>query len=343
VDLFDDLAVHLLADQFDHAIRHGSHLPAEVHDADDILRMFHGPHGCGRGEAREEVAGEECLDKPDLSALGDALEFDAWAVSLDIWQAEHEACGKVLALRSGVDDIPSGGFRKLHVPEVTWGQGSGQPQTRLRIPHLCASLRTLTLPCMFKELHDYLYHLSPTGGLPMKPVGILLGLALLVTHLWAWRNADKAKAFLRSFPRHYGWGVALLTIDFFWSMMVLSNMDMGEFFFLRKWFLTLVPIGFVLVLIYVKEFLSVRALGSLMLLVSGVVLAAAFLQPPVTRLLLPVLAYAWIISGMFFVGMPFLMRDWTTWLLAKEGRWSLVVWGGIGYGAALLVLAVLTY
>ena len=151
------------------------------------------------------------------------------------------------------------------------------------------------------------------------------------------------KAFLRSFPRHYGWGVALLTIDFFWSMMVLSNMDMGEFFFLRKWFLTLVPIGFVLVLIYVKEFLSVRALGSLMLLVSGVVLAAAFLQPPVTRLLLPVLAYAWIISGMFFVGMPFLMRDWTTWLLAKEGRWSLVVWGGIGYGAALLVLAVLTY
>jgi hypothetical protein len=126
-------------------------------------------------------------------------------------------------------------------------------------------------------------------------------------------------------------------------MMVLAYMDMGEFFFLRKWFLTLVPIGFVLVLVYVKEFLAVRALGSLMLLVAGPVLASAFLQPPMTLLLLPILAYAWIISGMFFVGMPFLMRDWTTWLLAREGRWRLAVWSGIAYGAALLLLAITTY
>jgi hypothetical protein len=196
---------------------------------------------------------------------------------------------------------------------------------------------------MFKELHDYLYHLAPTGGLPMKPVGILLGVALLVAHVWALKNADKTKAFLRAFPRHYGWGALILTIDFVWAMLVLANMDMGEFFFLRKWFLTLVPIGYFLVLAYVKEFLSVRALGSLMLLVAGPVLASAFLQPQMTRLLLPLLAYAWIISGMFFVGMPYLMRDGIAWLLAKEGRWNLAVFSGIGYGLALLVLAILTY
>ncbi len=177
----------------------------------------------------------------------------------------------------------------------------------------------------------------------MKPVGILLGVALLGSHLWAWRKSDEAKSFLRAFPRHYGWGALLLTIDLIWGMIVLANMDMGEFFFLRKYFLTAVPIGYVLVLAFVKEFLAVRALGSLMLLVAGPVLASAFLQPQITRLLLPILAYAWIISGMFIVGMPFLMRDWTTWLLAKESRWQLAVWGGIGYGAALLLLAVTTY
>jgi len=196
---------------------------------------------------------------------------------------------------------------------------------------------------MFKDFHDYLYHLAPTGGLPMKPVGILLGVALLGAHLWALKNGDKTKSFLRAFPRHYGWGALILTIDFAWAMLVLENMDMGEFFFLRKWFLTLVPIGYFLILTYVKEFLSVRALGSLMLLVSGPVLASAFLQPQMTRLLLPILAYAWIISGMFFVGMPYLMRDGITWLLAKESRWNLAVFSGIGYGLALLVLALLTY
>ncbi|TDU81413.1 hypothetical protein EI77_00721 [Prosthecobacter fusiformis] len=196
---------------------------------------------------------------------------------------------------------------------------------------------------MLTDLHNYLYHLEPSGGIPLKPTGIVLGLALLATHLWAWKNADTAKAFLKGFPRNYFWGVVLLSIGFAWGMMCLFNMDMGEFFFLRKWFLMLVPIGFVLVLMYVKEFLAVRALGSLMLLAAGPVLAAAFLQPQVTRLLLPILAYAWIIVGMFFVGMPFLMRDWITWLLAKPVRWSVAVWGGIGYGALLLLLAITTY
>lgn len=196
---------------------------------------------------------------------------------------------------------------------------------------------------MLTDLHNYLYHLEPTGGIPLKPTGIVLGLALLAAHLWAWKNGNKARSFLKDFPRNYAWGVGLLSIGFIWGMMCLTNMDMGEFFFLRKWFLMLVPIGFVLVLIYVKEFLAVRALGSLMLLVAGPVLAAAFLQPQVTRLLLPVLAYAWIIAGMFFVGMPYLMRDWITWLLAKPGRWNLAVWSGIAYGAVLLLLAVTTY
>ncbi len=196
---------------------------------------------------------------------------------------------------------------------------------------------------MFTDLHNYLYHLEPTGGIPLKPTGIVLGLALVATHLWAWLKADQAKAFLKGFPRSYGWGVVLLSIGLLWGMMCLTNMDMGEFFFLRKWFLTAVPIGFVLVLVYVKEFLAVRALGSLMLLAAGPVLAAAFLQPPVTRLLLPILAYAWIIGGMFFVGMPYLMRDGITWVLARPGRWAAAVWAGILYGAVLLVLAVTTY
>lgn len=196
---------------------------------------------------------------------------------------------------------------------------------------------------MLKELHDYLYHLEPTGGIPLKGTGIVLGLLLLATHVWALRNQERAQSFLRAFPRDYFWGAGLLTVGFLWGMMCLAYMDMGEFFWLRKWFLMIVPAAFVGVLVYVKEFLAVRALGSLMLLAAGPVLCAAFLQPQITRLLLPILAYAWIISGMFFVGMPFLMRDAITWLLAKPARWSAAVWGGILYGALLLVLAVLTY
>ncbi|WP_395741405.1 hypothetical protein [Prosthecobacter sp.] len=196
---------------------------------------------------------------------------------------------------------------------------------------------------MFADLYDYLYHLAPTGGIPLKGTGIVVALALIFTHAWALMNKAPTQAFLKAFPRTYFWGALLLTIDFLWAEFALANMDMGEFYNMRRNFMLIVAGGYVAVLIYVKEFLAVRALGSLLLLIAGPVLTAAFLQPPVTRLLLPILAYVWIIVGMFFIGMPFLMRDWVNDIIAKPQRWNLAVYGGIAYGIALLACAVLFY
>lgn len=196
---------------------------------------------------------------------------------------------------------------------------------------------------MFADLYDYLYHQNPTGGIPLKGTGIVVGLALLASHVWGLKNAGKAQAFLKTFPRTFHWGVILLTIDVIWSVFALSNMDMGEFFNMRRTFIMITIAGYVAVVMYVKEFLAVRALGALMLLVAGPVLTAAFLQPQMSRLLVPVLAYGWIIVGMYFIGMPFLMRDWVAWFTAKGQRWNLAMYAGIGYGAALLAAALLFY
>ncbi|MCF7787243.1 MAG: hypothetical protein K9N47_14035 [Prosthecobacter sp.] len=196
---------------------------------------------------------------------------------------------------------------------------------------------------MFPDLYDYLYHLAPTGGIPLKGTGIVVALALILSHGWALKNTAKTQAFLKAFPRTYVWGLILLTIGFLWSEFALANMDMGEFYNMRDKFMMIVAAGYVGVLIYVKEFLAVRALGSLMLLVAGPVLTAAFLQPQTSRLLLPILAYVWIIVGMFFIGMPFLMRDWVNTLIAKPQRWNLAIYGGIAYGVVLLAAAILYY
>lgn len=196
---------------------------------------------------------------------------------------------------------------------------------------------------MFADLYDYLYHQNPTGGIPLKGTGIVVALALILAHVWALKNTAKTQAFLKSFPRTFHWGVILLTIDVIWSVFALSNMDMGEFYNMRRTFIMITIGGYFAVMVYVKEFLAVRALGALMLLVAGPVLTAAFLQPQTSRLLLPILAYVWIIVGMYFIGMPFLMRDWINWLLAKPQRWNLAVCSGIAYGVVLLVTALLFY
>jgi hypothetical protein len=193
----------------------------------------------------------------------------------------------------------------------------------------------------FHELHDWLYHYEETGGIPLRGTGIVVGLSLIASHILAWLKADEVKKQLADFPRNYAWGVVLLTVGLGWAMMCMNYMDMGEFHTLRGKFLIVIPVSYVLVLIYVKEFLAVRALGALMLLVAGIVLQAAFQQPPLSRLLLPALAYLWIIAGLYFVGMPYLMRDIVSWVTASDLRWRAAVLGGIGYGAAVLIAALL--
>jgi len=87
----------------------------------------------------------------------------------------------------------------------------------------------------------------------------------------------------------------------------------------------------------------VRAIGFFLILAACPVLDAAFLEPPVTRLLLVALAYVWIVKGMFWVGMPYLMRDQIAWATASPERWKALTLAGVGYGAAVLVCALAFY
>jgi hypothetical protein len=195
-----------------------------------------------------------------------------------------------------------------------------------------------------QALYDWIFHQNADGsGLTLKTTGLVLGALLLAGHLVALAASEKLMTAAKTFPRNRAWGIALLLVATVWSFFLVKHMDMGEFFNWRGRLLTLVPVTFFLVVIYVPEFLAVRALGSLLLLASCPVLHAAFLQPQASRLLLPILAYAWIIVGMFFVGMPYLMRDWINWLTQFPVRWKLAACSGAAYGAVMMILALVAY
>lgn len=193
-----------------------------------------------------------------------------------------------------------------------------------------------------QNLYDWIFHQNSDGsGLSLKTMGLILGTVLLLKHVWAWLNAEKSMAFLKEFPRNRFWGVALLLGCLVWSLFLATHMDMGEFYTLRRWLFLILPAAFLLMVVYVPEFLAVRALGTVLLLAASPVLHAAFLQPPVTRLLLPILAYVWIIGGMFLVGMPYLMRDGVAWLTASKTRFKLAALAGAVYGALILGCALI--
>lgn len=177
--------------------------------------------------------------------------------------------------------------------------------------------------------------------LDLKQAGLAAGALLVIGHLWALARPSLTRQWLASFPRSQTMGVVLMVAAGVWSFLLVRTLDLGEFAGLRMALLFGIAAGTVLATIYMQEFLAVRALGMLLLLAAEPILEAAFLRPEISRLLLVVLAYAWIFAGLFWVGMPYLLRDQIAWVLAKPWRWRLVAGAGLAYGLAVLICAFL--
>ena len=182
-----------------------------------------------------------------------------------------------------------------------------------------------------------IYHLS------LQFVGIVCGLLLVGVSALALFGAGKIWPALARFPRSKIAGIILLTVGAIWSFSLVATMEMGEFSNFRRMLMFGLPIAYVLVLKFVDEFLAVRALGILCLLAAEPLLDAAFLRYESSRLLITSFAYALIIAGLFWVTMPYLLRDQISWSTRSAARWKTLASLCLLYGAAVLVCAFTRY
>ena len=182
-----------------------------------------------------------------------------------------------------------------------------------------------------------IYHLS------LQTAGVFAGVFLLLVSLPGLIMPESSRNFARRLPRSRVAGFLILTVDLFWSVWLLATMEMGEFSGFRRPLLFLVPIGFFLVLRFVDEFLAVRALGIFLLLAAEPLLDAAFFRIEPSRLLVTVLAYLLIVIGLFWVTMPYLLRDQINWTGRTLGRWRLTHGVALLYGATILGFAMTRY
>lgn len=175
--------------------------------------------------------------------------------------------------------------------------------------------------------------------LPLKTIGIATGIFLLLTHTFALLQKDSTRAWLQKLPRSRTWGSLLLSLAAFWTFLLISKMDLGEFSHLRTPMLGFVALAAFLSWKFLDEFLSARCLGILALLAAHPILDACFLQSPSWRLILVVIAYIWIILGLLWVGMPYLLRDQIAWISASHRRWNIAAGMGILLGLVILACA----
>ncbi|MFC7338280.1 hypothetical protein ACFQY0_13885 [Haloferula chungangensis] len=187
--------------------------------------------------------------------------------------------------------------------------------------------------------------------LPLFGTGVVLGLWLIGLHVLMLVKAEAVQGFLKKFPRNNQLGQILLGIGLIWFWLLVQPtgkgalnslaMELGDFDKLKPLLRIGVPVSIVLVAISVKEFLAVRALGLLGLMVAAPLLGAAYLEDPTSRLLIPIFTYGLIIKSLYWVGMPYIFRDTVNWAIAEQGRWRMLCFGGLAYGIAVLACALL--
>ena len=181
-----------------------------------------------------------------------------------------------------------------------------------------------------------IYHLS------LHTAGIIAGAFLVLIGLLGLLKPNLAGAAQR-FPRSHVAGVLLLSICLVWTFWLLATIQMGEFSTFRRPLLIALPIGYGLALRFVDEFLAVRALGILCLLAAEPLLDAAFLRYENSRLLVTVFAYLLIIAGLFWVAIPYLLRDQINWSARTVFRWRCLHAIALIYGCVILTFAFTRY
>jgi hypothetical protein len=182
-----------------------------------------------------------------------------------------------------------------------------------------------------------IYHFS------LRAVAIVAGAILLAIGVCGILKPALFQDWAKRLPRSRVAGIVLLTIDLGWSIWLLSTMEMGEFSSFRRPLLIVLPIGYFLVLRFVDEFLAVRALGILFLLAAEPLLDAAFFRNEASRLFVTVFAYLLIVAGIFWVTMPYLLRDQINWTVRSTMRWRCLHGIAVLYGVAILILAFTQY
>jgi uncharacterized protein YjeT (DUF2065 family) len=180
-------------------------------------------------------------------------------------------------------------------------------------------------------------------NLSLQTAGLLSGIALVFLALPALLLPRVTAEWMRALPRSFVAGTVLLTLGFLWAFWLVTMMELGEFTGFRRPMQIALPIGYILTLRFVNEFLAVRALGILLLLAAEPLLEAAFLRYEPSRLLVTVLAYIIIVEGLLYVMIPYFMRDAIAWATRTTGRWIAINAVMLLYGGAILFFAFTQY
>lgn len=178
------------------------------------------------------------------------------------------------------------------------------------------------------------------NAVKLSTLAIVLGLGLGLPQIYGFMNPGRFAAAVRRFPRSLPWGYALMLLGTAWFIYNLSQESISDFAAYKN----ILFAGFAAVgigsCIYVQDFLAVRGLAVVFLLLAKLMVDTG--RPHLADSALVLITQSWayllVLAGIWLTVSPWRLRDFLNWATANEKRIKIGCTIRLAFGLLVAVL-----
>jgi len=176
-------------------------------------------------------------------------------------------------------------------------------------------------------------------------LAILLGVVVGLPQVYGLVNPAGLAAAARKFPRSLPAGVLLMLLATVWFAWNVNNEPIADFSAFKPYMLgAFIAVG-ILSCIFVQDFLAVRGLAVLMLLLAKLMVDTGrpHLGESPWVLVIQAWAYLFAVLGIWFTVTPWRLRDLINWATASAARVRLLCLIRLGFAACIVDLGLTVF
>jgi hypothetical protein len=177
----------------------------------------------------------------------------------------------------------------------------------------------------------------------LSTLAILLGLVFAAPNVYGVLKPAQFATAARKFPRYTPIGYVLMLLATFWFVSYVQRENIADFEGMKPYLSGLFLIVGIGSCIFVKDFLPVRGLAVLMLLVAKLMVDTARWEETTWRLVISIWAYVFVVVGVWFTVSPWRMRDLIQWGTSTESRTRMLSAIRLAFGLLVALLGLLVF
>ena len=181
--------------------------------------------------------------------------------------------------------------------------------------------------------------------LKLSTLSILLGLGLALPQVYGIMKPAAFAAAARKFPRSVPWGVALMLLGTAWFVWNLNGESISDFAAIKPHLMTFFAAIGIGACFFVQDFLAVRGLAVVLLLLAKLMVDTGRPMLPVTHWVwvIQTWAYVLVVAGIWFTISPWRLRDLLNWATANEQRVRIGSAARLAFGLFVAVLGLIKF